>query len=69
MAVQIADAQLALVDNWISGKIACRLEATAEALHASTNAMVRALCRDGRLGVGANAGLPRALVRATVGDG
>jgi AcrR family transcriptional regulator len=42
IAIQLAEAQLALVDQWISGKIACRIEAMAGALHASTNALVRA---------------------------
>jgi AcrR family transcriptional regulator len=42
IAIQLAEAQIALVDQWISGKIACRIEAMAEALHASTNAIVRA---------------------------
>lgn len=45
MAQQVAQAQLVLLENWVSGKIACRLEATAEALHATTNAMTRALYR------------------------
>lgn len=42
-AVQIAEAQLALVDHWISGRAACGIEAMAEALHASTNAITRSL--------------------------
>jgi AcrR family transcriptional regulator len=42
VAIQLAEAQIALVDQWVSGKIACRIEAMAEALHASTNAIVRA---------------------------
>ena len=44
-ALQIAEAQLALVDNWISGRAACEAAAMAEALHASTNALVKALHR------------------------
>lgn len=42
ISIQLAEAQIALVDQWISGKIACRIEAMAAALHASTNAIVRA---------------------------
>lgn len=42
IAIQLAEAQLALVDQWISGRIACGIEAMAGALHASTNAIVRA---------------------------
>jgi AcrR family transcriptional regulator len=43
VAVHIAEAQLALVDQWIVGRIPCRIEAMAAGLHASTNAIVRAL--------------------------
>ena len=43
IAVHIAEAQLALVAQWIPGRVPCRIEAMAAALHASTNAMVRAL--------------------------
>lgn len=42
-AIQIAEAQLALVDQWISGRAACGIEDMAEALHASTNAITRSL--------------------------
>ncbi|MBL8779569.1 MAG: TetR/AcrR family transcriptional regulator [Alphaproteobacteria bacterium] len=42
IAIQLAEAQIALVDQWINGRIACRIESMAEALHASTNAIVRA---------------------------
>ena len=42
-AHQIAEAQLALVDQWISGRITCGVDALAEALHATTNAVVRSL--------------------------
>jgi hypothetical protein len=42
IAVQVAEAQIALVDQWVKGRIACRVEIMAQALHASTNAIVRA---------------------------
>ena len=45
VALQIAEAQLALIDAWISGRAACTSEAMAAALHASTNALGRAMYR------------------------
>jgi len=45
IALQIAEAQIALIANWLIGGNACRTEAMAEALVASTNAMVFALLR------------------------
>jgi AcrR family transcriptional regulator len=46
IALHIAEAQLALVANWLMGNAACSAEALAEALVASTNAIVTALMRD-----------------------
>lgn len=42
IAIQLAEAQLALVDQWVAMRVACRVEAMAAALHASTNAIVNA---------------------------
>lgn len=43
IALEIAEAQLALVDAWIMARVACSIEAMAATLHASTNAIVRAM--------------------------
>ena len=46
MAAQhLAAGQLALIENWVTAQHACRPEAVAEALFASTNAVVAALYR------------------------
>lgn len=45
VARQIADMQLALLDNWIAGRPAFCVDAAAEGLNAGTSALVTALCR------------------------
>jgi AcrR family transcriptional regulator len=45
IALQIAEAQIALVANWLTGKVACKSEAIAEALIATTHANMSALLR------------------------
>ena len=45
IAQQMAEAQIALVANWLGGKFSCRPEAVAEALIATTHANMRALLR------------------------
>ena len=42
-ARQIADAQLALVESWVSGRPACGIDAMEAALVASSGALVAAL--------------------------
>ena len=45
VAQHLAAGQLALIENWVTAQHACRPEAVAEALFASTNAVVAALYR------------------------
>jgi hypothetical protein len=45
IALQIAEAQISLVANWLLGGFSCRPEAVAEALLASTHASASALLR------------------------
>lgn len=44
-AAQIAEGQLALISNWLTGKAAVKVDAVAEALTATTRANVAALLR------------------------
>lgn len=45
IALQLAEAQIILVSNWLGGKFACKPETVAEALIADTSATVSALLR------------------------
>ena len=45
IAAQLAEAQLALVEAWSLGRVACRPESVAQALFAGSNAMAGALLR------------------------
>jgi AcrR family transcriptional regulator len=45
IALQLAEAQIALVANWLTGKLACKPEAIAEALIATTQANLAAMLR------------------------
>ena len=45
IALQLAEAQIALVAHWLLGNAACKSEAVAEALVAETRALVAALLR------------------------
>jgi len=47
IARQISEAQISLIAHWLAGRISCRPNAIAEALVASTDAIVLALLRGG----------------------
>lgn len=45
-AIEIAEAQLALIESWIRGRVFCTPGSLANGLHRSSRAIVRALCND-----------------------
>jgi AcrR family transcriptional regulator len=48
IASHLAETQIALIANWLTGRVSCRPEAIAAALSVSTNAAVSALLPGGR---------------------